>query len=89
MGKVKWAVLTDGTLVVVPKFVGNEEIPHTALTRGADVLAAGEAVIIGNAVTATGGWRSMNTAVITGRLLVPRNAASTPSGSLVCCSGDC
>ncbi len=48
MGKVKWAVLQDGTLVVVPKFVGRHEIPHTALTRGKPVLAAGEAVILGN-----------------------------------------
>jgi RHS repeat-associated protein len=46
-GTVKWAVGQDGKLLVMPKTVAGEEISHTALTRGAPVLAAGEADIAG------------------------------------------
>jgi Short repeats of unknown function/Pretoxin HINT domain len=46
-GTVKWAMLLDGTLRVMPKHVKGEEIPHTALSRGAPVLSAGEAEIGG------------------------------------------
>lgn len=47
-GTVKWAVLEDGTLVVVPKYVNGVEISHAVLSRGADVAAAGEAEIAGS-----------------------------------------
>ncbi|MDT5025584.1 MAG: hypothetical protein QOE61_2010, partial [Micromonosporaceae bacterium] len=46
-GTVKWAVLEDGTLVVVPKFVNGVEISHAVLSGGARVAAAGEAEIAG------------------------------------------
>lgn len=45
--KLKWAVLADGTLVVVPKYVQGVEISHSVLSRGAAVRAAGEAEIAG------------------------------------------
>jgi hypothetical protein len=45
-GRIKWAVTTDGELLVIPKNVdGVGEIPHSVITRGGDVLAAGEAEI--------------------------------------------
>ncbi|MBW4693753.1 MAG: hypothetical protein KME27_18565 [Lyngbya sp. HA4199-MV5] len=47
-GTIKWAVVENGTLLIVPKYVDGQEIPHTALTRGEAVLAAGEAEIIGS-----------------------------------------
>jgi hypothetical protein len=50
-GTVKWAVLRDGTLVVVPKFVDGVEISHSVLSGGAAVRAAGEADVAGSADT--------------------------------------
>lgn len=47
-GTIKWAVIENGTLLIVPKYVDGQEIPHTALTRGEAVLSAGEAEIIGS-----------------------------------------
>lgn len=47
-GTIKWAVTTENELLVIPKFVGSEEISHTVLTRGQPVLAAGEAEIVGS-----------------------------------------
>ncbi|MFI5908167.1 polymorphic toxin-type HINT domain-containing protein [Dactylosporangium sp. NPDC051541] len=47
-GTVKWAVLEDGSLVVMPKFVGGHEISHAVLSRGEPVIAAGEADIAGS-----------------------------------------
>jgi hypothetical protein len=44
---IKWAVLQDGRLVVVPKIVNGVEISHSVLSRGNPVLAAGEAEIAG------------------------------------------
>ncbi|RSM36956.1 hypothetical protein DMA12_38340 [Amycolatopsis balhimycina DSM 5908] len=44
---VKWAVLLDGRLVVIPKYVGTVELKHPVLSGGADVLSAGEATISG------------------------------------------
>lgn len=46
--KIKWAVTTDGQLLVIPHGFPGYEVPHSVLTRGADVLAAGEAQIGGN-----------------------------------------
>jgi hypothetical protein len=47
-GRIKWAVTTDGELRVIPHTVaGHGEVPHSVLTRGDDVLAAGEADIAG------------------------------------------
>lgn len=46
--KIKWAVLKDGRLVIVPKIVGGEEIKHSVLSGGAPVRAAGEAMIAGS-----------------------------------------
>jgi RHS repeat-associated protein len=48
-GTVKWAVLDDGSLAVMPKFVAGQEISHSVLSGGAPVLAAGEADIAGSA----------------------------------------
>lgn len=40
---IKWAVTQDGELYVMPKYVDQQEIPHTILTNGEPALAAGEA----------------------------------------------
>jgi hypothetical protein len=42
---IKWAILEDGSLVVMPKFVNGQEVPHSLLSGGRGVLAAGEAQI--------------------------------------------
>lgn len=47
-GTIKWAVTTDFELVIIPKVANGQEIPHTVLTRGQPVLAAGEAEIVGS-----------------------------------------
>ncbi|MFE0684238.1 polymorphic toxin-type HINT domain-containing protein [Streptomyces sp. NPDC058961] len=44
---VKWAVLDDGQLLIMPKMVGGEELSHPVLSGGAKVQAAGEAQIAG------------------------------------------
>ena len=44
-GTVKWAVTVAGELLIIPKSVRGEELPHTVLTNGEPVLAAGEAEI--------------------------------------------
>lgn len=47
-GRIKWVVDTDGNLIVMPHTVdGAGEIPHSVLTRGQPVLAAGEADVAG------------------------------------------
>jgi hypothetical protein len=46
-GTVKWAVLEDGRLVVIPKNVAGEEMKHSVLSGGRPVRAAGEADIAG------------------------------------------
>ena len=46
-GPVKWAVLHNGRLVVIPKFAGGDELSHAVLSGGAPVRAAGEADIAG------------------------------------------
>lgn len=50
-GHVKWAVLEDGTLVVVPHEVSQIEISHAVLSGGQPVVAAGEANIAGSLET--------------------------------------
>ncbi|QUC56725.1 Hint domain-containing protein [Streptomyces sp. A2-16] len=45
--KIKWAVLQDGQLVIMPKMVGREELSHPVLSGGAPVQAAGEAQLAG------------------------------------------
>jgi len=47
-GTIKWAVLQDGQLVVIPKFVNGVEISHAVLSGGEPVLAAGEADVAGS-----------------------------------------
>lgn len=47
-GSVKCAVLGDGSLMIQPKFVNGQAISHTALSGGAPVRAAGEALEIGS-----------------------------------------
>jgi hypothetical protein len=44
---VKWAVLEDGSLVVMPKNAGGVELKHSVLSGGRPVRAAGEADIAG------------------------------------------
>ena len=47
-GTVKWAVLQNGDVVVLPKFVKGKEISHSVLSGGSPVRAAGEADIAGS-----------------------------------------
>ncbi|MBP2325483.1 hypothetical protein JOF56_005868 [Kibdelosporangium banguiense] len=42
---IKWAVLKDGTVRVIPKFKNGEELKHTVLGGGDSVASAGECVI--------------------------------------------
>ncbi|MEV5959771.1 Hint domain-containing protein [Streptomyces sp. NPDC051987] len=44
---IKWAVLQDGDLVIMPKMVQGRELSHPVLSGGAAVRAAGEAEIAG------------------------------------------
>ncbi|MGW4730353.1 polymorphic toxin-type HINT domain-containing protein [Streptomyces shenzhenensis] len=44
---IKWAVLQDGQLVIMPKIVQGQELSHPVLSGGAAVRAAGEAEIVG------------------------------------------
>ncbi len=44
---IKWAVLEDGQLVIMPKIVQGEQLYHPVLSGGASVRAAGEAQIAG------------------------------------------
>ena len=44
-GTMKWAVTESGELVFVPKMVKQHEIPHSVLSGGKPVLAAGEAEV--------------------------------------------
>jgi RHS repeat-associated protein len=55
-GPVKWAVGLDGTIRVVPRSVGGEEISHAVIFGGRDVLAAGEARISLGPNGYTGDW---------------------------------
>ncbi|MFE5797306.1 polymorphic toxin-type HINT domain-containing protein [Streptomyces sp. NPDC056503] len=48
---IKWAVLEDGSLMIMPKVVRGNELSHPVLSGGADVAAAGEAQIVGTAET--------------------------------------
>jgi hypothetical protein len=48
-GRIKWAVLQDGSLVTQPRYVQGEEISHSVLSGGAPVYAAGQANIAGSA----------------------------------------
>jgi hypothetical protein len=41
-GVLKWAVLMDDTLVVIPSVVGGVDIKHPVLSGGANVKSAGE-----------------------------------------------
>jgi hypothetical protein len=50
-GTIKWAVTLQAELVIIPKYVGPNEIAHTVLTNGLPVLAAGEAEITAAAGT--------------------------------------
>jgi len=50
-GTVKWAVLGDGRLVIMPKFASGQEISHSVLSGGAPVRAAGEADIAGSSAS--------------------------------------
>lgn len=38
-GRINWAVLEDGTLVVTPQRVAGQPINHTVLSRGNPVMA--------------------------------------------------
>ncbi|HEY3471334.1 MAG TPA: polymorphic toxin-type HINT domain-containing protein, partial [Amycolatopsis sp.] len=50
-GQLKWAILEDGSLVVMPHTVQGVEISHAVLSGGQSVRAAGEATIAGSAQT--------------------------------------
>ncbi|MFH8408678.1 Hint domain-containing protein [Streptomyces sp. NPDC018019] len=45
---IKWAVLEDNSLVIIPMKVKGQELHHSVLSGGAPVRAAGEAQIMGN-----------------------------------------
>ena len=47
-GQIKWAILEDGSLVVMPHTVQGVEISHAVLSGGKPVKAAGEATIAGS-----------------------------------------
>nr|WP_052477899.1 hypothetical protein [Kibdelosporangium sp. MJ126-NF4]CEL14849.1 Phage tail fiber protein [Kibdelosporangium sp. MJ126-NF4]CTQ96520.1 Phage tail fiber protein [Kibdelosporangium sp. MJ126-NF4] len=47
--KMKWAVLRDGSVRVIPKVKHGEEIKHPVLSGGDDVRSAGECEIAGSA----------------------------------------
>ncbi|WP_410664184.1 hypothetical protein [Amycolatopsis sp. lyj-84] len=49
--QLKWAVLTDGRLVVIPKYVQDTEIKHPVLSGGADVRSVGEMTVHYNGTT--------------------------------------
>jgi hypothetical protein len=42
---IKWAVLEDNSLVIMPKYINGEEVFHSILSDGQGVKAAGEAQI--------------------------------------------
>ncbi|MDH6567711.1 hypothetical protein M2160_002732 [Streptomyces sp. SAI-117] len=44
---IKWAVLEDGQLVIMPKMVQGQELSHPVLSGGSAVRAAGEAQVAG------------------------------------------
>ena len=44
--QVKWVVNLDEAIQIVPKLIDGVEIPHVFLSKGEDVLAAGEAYIV-------------------------------------------
>ncbi len=46
-GTIKWVVMPDGDLLVMPKYVDDIELAHSVLARGEPVQAAGEARVIG------------------------------------------
>lgn len=48
---IKWAVLLDGSLAVIPNFKNGTEIYHPVLSNGDNVLAVGEAEIVGSGGT--------------------------------------
>jgi hypothetical protein len=47
-GRIKWAVKTNGELVIIPHTLRGQEIFHSVLTGGEPVIAAGEAEIVGS-----------------------------------------
>ena len=47
-GQVKWVITKDGELWIIPKYVDNQEIAHSVIANGGDVIAAGEATIAGS-----------------------------------------
>ncbi len=47
-GDIKWVVTVDGELWIIPHTVGNDEIKHSIITNGGDVIAAGDANIAGS-----------------------------------------
>jgi RHS repeat-associated protein len=79
-GRVKWAVLEDGTLVVVPEKVGLEEISHTVLSGGAPVAAAGTARIIGQSEA---GYIGFEIDLQSGHFMQPLNAAQQAAAEVI------
>lgn len=53
-GRIKWVVTEHGQLVVVAKWFRQEEVPHTVMTEGRPVLAAGEGEVASTGVTRVG-----------------------------------
>jgi hypothetical protein len=45
-GTIKWAVTTEGELLVIPHTVRGQEISHAVITEGRAVVAAGEAQMV-------------------------------------------
>ncbi|MFB7450658.1 Hint domain-containing protein [Streptomyces sp. NPDC056194] len=73
---VKWAVLEDGRLLVMPKMVGQEELSHPVLSAGASVQAAGEAQIAG----VGGEYMGLEINSHSGHFFVPDDSFWMPGG---------
>jgi hypothetical protein len=85
---VKWAVLADGRLVVMPLEVDGVEIYHSALSGGEPVQAAGEALIAGSVTTGyfglvidnhSGHYRPTDDSVRIGRAAFERSGVAFPN----------
>lgn len=69
---MKWAVMQDGTLSVVPKSKNGEEIKHTVISRGHDVASAGEARVTGSSRT---GYVGVEINLQSGHYIPPRSGS--------------
>jgi hypothetical protein len=90
-GKVKWAVLADGRLVVMSLEIDGVEIYHSVLSGGEPVQAAGEALIAGSVAAGyfglmidnySGHFRPTDDSVRIGRTAFERSGVTFPNDEL-------